>query len=563
MRYSAVQISALALLAASCGNRTPDRPDDQDGHFEPGFRPNILWITCEDIGPVMPMYGDSTVETPNLSRLAAEGIVYPNAFSVSGVCSPSRSCLITGMYPVSIGTHNHRSQVHTMEEIPEYEAVPPAHVKCFTEYMRQAGYYCSNRYKTDYNFGGGILKAPVSAFDINRWDADWSGRKPGQPFFSIFNHQITHMFKLYNRSDQPLRVDPGNVPVPPYFPDTRKARTSIARLYDNLMILDRQVGELLQKLEQENLMDSTIIFFFSDHGDGLPRNKIWLYDSGIRVPLIIRFPGQWKAGSRNENPVSFVDFAPTVLSLCRIGLPGHFQGRPFLNAPKDTEPRKYIFAAKDRIDFEQDRIRAVRDNQFKYIRNYYPDRPYIQNFPWSDNIALTREWKRLHAQDSLNKVQSLFFMRTRPEEELYDITEDPYEVRNLASDPAYAEVLERMRTASENHIEKTGDLGFTGEKELIERFWPSGIQPVTPLPEITVSGQKINIDCALPEASIVCKINHTNREWCWKLYDGPFEANPGDTITSRAIRYGYKESGDAVLINPSGTLAFDGGDGVF
>lgn len=510
-----------------------------DKQFHAPFRPNIVWITCEDICPTLPMYGDSTITTPNLSRLAADGMVFDNAFSVAGVSSPSRACLITGMYPVSIGTHNHRSQVANFEGIPAYEAVPPEEVKCFTEYMRQEGYYCSNRYKSDYNFGGHILRAPLSAFDINRWDADWSGRKPGQPFFAIFNFTITHMSQLYKRNHEPLRVAPEKVPVPPYFPDTYKARTSIARCYDNIMLLDEQIGMVLSQLEAQGLMDSTIIFFFSDHGDGLPRNKIWMYDSGIRVPLIVRFPNKWESGVRNSELVSFVDFAPTVLALCGIKIPGHFQGQPFLNAPKNQKPREYIFAAKDRIDFEIDRIRAVRDKNFKYIRNYFPESPYIQNFPWSDSIYMTQEWKRLYAQDSLNEIQKLFFRKTRPEEELYDIKSDPFEINNLAQNPEYQKILKRMRAACEEQIKYTNDLGFVPEIQLVEKFWPNRVQPKTSVPKIESNEGKIHISCSTTGASIVYKINKTSDSQAWELYCTPFSAEKGDTISTCAIRYGF------------------------
>lgn len=453
----------VSLLCSSCSTAT-DKRIAEINNQNLGFRPNIVWITCEDIGPILPMYGDSTIKTPNLSRLAKEGIVFDNAFSVAGVCSPSRSSLITGMYPTTIGTHNHRSATHTREEIPIYEAVLPPNVKCFTEYLRQAGYYCTNDVKTDYNFGGGINITPESAFDLHKNGADWRNRKPGQPFFTIINHNITHMFQLWKRNDKPLRVNIDRVPVPPYFPTTPKARTSIARLYDNIMILDEQVGNILKKLEEDGLMDSTIIFFFSDHGDGLPRNKIWLYDTGIRVPLIVRFPNNWKAGTREDNLISFVDFAPTVMSLCGVNKPKHLQGHSFFD--NGDNPRQYVYASKDRIDYLIDKIRAVRDKEYKYIRNYYPDSAYLQYFPWSDNIYLTQEWKRLFAKDSLNEYQKQFFRKTRPEEELFDIINDPYEIHNLASDERYKEVLERMRNENEKHIVETKDLGFTAETKL-------------------------------------------------------------------------------------------------
>jgi arylsulfatase A-like enzyme len=538
VRKNATIITLAALFPVSaCQNK--NQPEEK-----PESPLNIVWITCEDTGPSLPMYGDSTVRTPNLSRLAEEGIVYEQAFSVSGVCSPSRSALITGMYPASIGTHNHRSQIHMWKDIPAYEVVPPGNVKCFTEYLREAGYFCSNNHKADYNFGGGIMDVPVSSFDNHAWNATWRNREPGHPFFSIFNHGITHMFKLYKREDKPLRVDPDSVPVPPYYPDTPKARKSIARHYDNIKILDKQVGEILDKLEQDGLMDSTIIFFFSDHGNAFPRNKIWIYDSGIRFPLIVRFPDNYRAGTKENRLVSFVDMAPTVLELCNVPIPDHMQGVPFLSLDRQLPERKYIYAGKDRIDYEKDLIRAVRDKRYKYIRNYQPWKPYIQCFPWLNNIPLTQELNRLHEENELDSLQELFFRKSRPEEELYDLKNDPYELHNLADNPAYHNKLEELRQENVRQALRINDLGFTCEEELYKKWWPNGSQPVTADPVIAKKDGQYTIQCPNEAASIVYKTSRNDR--FWELYHEPLEPDPGDSLITKAIRYGYAESEEVI-----------------
>jgi len=427
---------------------------------EGGRRPNILWITCEDIAPHLGCYGDPEAITPNLDRLAAGGTRYNNAFSVAGVCAPSRSCLITSVYPSSLGTHHMRCSNQ-----------PPEHVKCFPEYLRNAGYYCTNNSKTDYNFA-----PPDTAWDECSKKAHWRNRpEPDQPFFAVFNLTMTHESRvgtLFKEDDElgamltpEERHDPAKADLPPYYPDTPVTRTHWAHYYDLITILDKRAGEILEQLEEDGFADNTIVFFFSDHGVGLPRAKRWMYDSGLHVPFIVRQPGQDNPGSTTDRLVSFVDFAPTVLSLAGVLIPGHMQGQAFLGA-SEAPARTHIFAARDRMDERYDIIRATRDDHYKYIRNYEPYRPYDQYLTYPENFPVMQDLRRAHAAGELKGPELQFFRQRKPLEELFDIQADPHEIRNLAGEAEFAPVLDRMRGVMDDWLRDIRDLGLVPEIEL-------------------------------------------------------------------------------------------------
>lgn len=520
-------------------------------------RPNILWITCEDMSPHLPSFGDSTILTPSIDRLAKEGIRYTNVYSVSGVCAPSRASIITGMYPTTIGAMHMRTLQRTASldqitdpellAIPTYEAVPPPSVKCFTEYLRGAGYYCTNNAKTDYQF-----KPPVTAWDENGKKAHWRNREPGQPFFSVFNFEITHESQVWRRAGKPLRVDPDRVTVPPYYPDSPVIRRDIARNYDNIMELDKQVGALLAQLEADGLLENTIVFFFSDHGSGLPRSKRWVYDSGLHVPLIIRYPDQRNRNTVDDQLVSFIDLAPSMLSLLDIPVPDHLQGQAFLGKQRSSHPRKYIFAARDRMDPATETIRAVRDRHFKYIRNYRPGEPWIKFLPYRDQMALMQELHRIGKEKgaSLPPAQQWIVAQHKPAEELYDTRTDPFEIHNLAADPQYAAKLAELREEHERWKADTHDLGHMPETELIKALWPpDGIQPVTAIPQVTrldAEGDSVlvRLDCVTEGASIAFR---TDTASGWSLYTKPFRVSGKTSLHIRAIRIGYKESEELVV----------------
>lgn len=510
------------------------------------FRPNILWITVEDMSPRLGAYGDTLARTPHIDRFAEEGTRYTNAFSVSGVCAPSRSALITGMYPISIGTHQMRT-THEAPNLPgPYLAVPPPHVKAFTEYLRAAGYYTSNNVKTDYQFG-----TPVTAWDESSREAHWRDRAPGQPFFAVFNSTRTHESKVWPDSTEARTTPRASVTVPPYYPDTDVVREDIARHYDNIARMDTWVGEILAELEADGLADSTIVFFYSDHGDGLPRAKRWVYDSGLHVPLLIRWPDALRPeghepGSVEDRLVSFVDFGPTVLSLADVQVPDYMQGKPFLGG-QEAPPRDYVYAARDRHDEAYDRVRAARDKRFKYIRNYMPDSAYVQPIEYRDRMPTMRELLRLSEEGRLEGPQQLWFRETRPDEELYDTHVDPWEVNDLADDPEYQDVLERMRAAMEAWLERVGDLGAIPEAEMVEAMWPGGKQPTTEPPVVIAEenevGEAVRIKMTSPtEGASIAYTTEAGEDAHWKLYAGPFEVAPGTEVRAKAIRYGYEES---------------------
>ena len=326
-------------------------------------RPNILWITSEDNSPLLGCYGDTFATTPRLDKLAAEGVLYENAFANAPVCAPARCTIITGMYACSLGTHHMRSRYAI-----------PSWVKAYPRYLRKAGYYCTNRSKTDNNIAWND-KAPWNACSKR---AGYGKRKPGQPFFSFVNITVSHESSIH-RKQAKTRHDTAKVPLPPYHPDTPDIRHDWAQYYDKVEDMDGRVGRILDKLEADGLADDTIVFYYADHGGVLCRSKRFLYDTGTRVPMIVRFPKNYrhlapgKPGTRTDRIVSFVGLAPTLLSLAGIKVPDHMQGEAFLGAQARPE-RDYAYLFRGRMDERYDMARAIRDKKYKYIRNYMPHR---------------------------------------------------------------------------------------------------------------------------------------------------------------------------------------------
>jgi N-sulfoglucosamine sulfohydrolase len=518
----------LLVLCSACGGS-----DDRETALE---RPNIVWIVAEDMNFEIGAFGDPIARTPHLDALAAEGIRYTNVFATSGVCAPSRTALITGMYATSIGAHHMRSLGGG------YQPLPPPEVKTFTEYLRAAGYYTSNLGKTDYQFSGPIGDAPLTNWDEP--SGDWRGRAPGQPFFAYFTIFVTHESLLF--SDRETVTDPASVTVPPYYPDTPLVRRDFARLYDNVAAMDEQVGAILEMLDEDGLADETIVFFFPDNGRGFPRDKRWVYDGGIHEPMIIRWPDRRDAGSIADRLIAFVDLAPTVLSLAGVPVPDHVEGRPFLGRQAEGE-RRYVFAAADRHDEALDRIRAVRDKRYKYIRNYRPELPYGQTIEFRNNLATMQEIFRLHDEGLLMPPADWYYRQTKPVEELYDTSVDPYELDNLAARPEMRAILERMRAVHQNWVEDTGDLGAIPESDLAERYWPGGVRPVTASPLIDPPGganpAAVSISCPTEGASIAFTLE-SDDDPRWQLYTEPIRIEGDALLRARAVRYGYAESAE-------------------
>ena len=399
---------------------------------------NILWLVAEDLSPFyLNAYGDPRAATPNLDRLAREGVVYTNNFSVSGVCSPSRATLATGLYPNSFGAQNMRTlnQQPAAREagIIDYQAVPPKEVKMVSEIMRENGYYTTNNSKEDYQF----FKSEL-AWDESSVYAHWRNRPDGNiPFFSIFNFGVCHesgmwntrenffdtgdefppdrsvkkWWEKYSDSHVPLLVPEDlDVEVPPYLPQNEIGENAMKRMYTNVMRMDKGVGRILNQLEADGLLEKTIIVWYSDHGGPLPRQKRLLYDSGLKVPLIIRYPNKVRAGERDDRLTSFVDFPPTLLSMVGIQPPSYMQGQAFEGNFKAEIPRKFIHGHADRFDESVDMIRAVRNKRFKYLKNFNPEKPYYLPLEYRENMAVMQELLRMRDQGELDENQALWFM---------------------------------------------------------------------------------------------------------------------------------------------------------
>lgn len=535
-------------------------------------RPNIVWIVCEDIGPYLRAYGYDGVKTPNIDQLAREGELYTKAYTTAGVCAPSRSALITGMYQTSIGAMHMRTLNANSPDntpVPSYSAVIPPYVKCFPEYLRLAGYYTTNNEKQDYQF-----EAPVTVWDENSAAASWKNRAPKQPFFSVFNLAITHEMNLFVREDEPFTVDPKGVLVPPFYNQTETAAKAVARQLTNIEKMDTHVGEIIAKLKADGLYDDSWIMFYSDHGGALPWMKRELLERGTHIPFIVKYPKGQKAGSVNNNLISAVDFAPTVLSIAGVSIPNYMEGQAFLGKQKAEHSRQYIFAARDRVATRYDRVRAVSDGRFKYLYNYMPDLSYYQDLNYRKAIPLMKEILELHEKGQLNPLMSKWF-GSKPQEELYDTETDPDEIKNLINDPDYVAKLQEMRAAFNTWSSVSGDMGSLSEKEMLALWWRGeDSAPQTAVPVVIRSESGIKLYCDTEGASMGYQIKKggssasalsheilsydfasmggragkngerysSDRPWTVYSADNPITLSRGDTLTVKAMRIGFQES---------------------
>ena len=426
-------------------------------------RPDILWLVSEDNDTFLGCYGDPLAHTPTLDKLASEGVLYERCFGWP-VCAPSRFTLISGMYPTTCGPAQH---MRAQGKIPSW-------LKGFPALMRESGYYTTNNAKTDYN-------SPISipeAWSESSKTAHWRKRPdPSQPFFSVFNHEVTHESCLFPEQELPLdfpSMDPATVRIPPYQPDTPEMRADWVRYYNHMRVLDEQIAAKLRDLEKDGLADNTIVFYYSDNGGVLPRSKRFLQESGTHVPLIVYYPPKWRGlapappGSRIKEPVSFVDFAPTVLSLAGVKIPDYMQGRAFAGAAK-AAPHDFVFITRDRMDERYDMMRAVMDSRWLYIHNYRPDLPYVQPLSYMFQGRGYQSWARMAAEGKLTPATSQFWGE-KATEELYDMNADPDSVKNLAASPQHGVTIEKMRAALKGHVLETKDNGFLPEGSALEGY---------------------------------------------------------------------------------------------
>lgn len=422
-------------------------------------RPNILWLTSEDHGPQMGCYGDRLARTPNVDALAAKGMRFRHVWSTAPVCAPARTAIITGLYPSSSGGIHMRSMVPLPPDMPMYP-----------HYLREAGYYCTNNVKEDYN-----ARAPSGLWHESSNTAHWSNRAPGQPFFAIFNSTKSHESQIRTRPHQAV-TDPALVRVPAYHPDTPEVRQDWAQYHDKISEADADAGARLREIEAAGLAGDTIVFYYGDHGSGMPRSKRWPSNSGLHVPLVVFFPERWRhlappeyaPGAESARLLSFVDLAPTLLSLVGTRPPAWMQGRAFAG-PHQAPGPALLFGERGRMDERMDLVRSVTDGRYVYLRNYYPHVSQGQHIHFQFQTPTTRVWRERFDQGLTNEAQSVFWRVPKAPEELYDLSSDPDEVRNLAGLAEHRSTLERLRGELRAHILEVRDVGFLPEGQMHAR----------------------------------------------------------------------------------------------
>lgn len=457
-------------VGVAAGETASAQEDEERGRPP---RPNILWLVSEDNNPTyVGAYGEPLARTPMFDRLAREGILYRNVYSTAPVCAPSRFSIITGVSPESCAPANHMRAVATL---------PPA-LRAFTEYLREVGYYCTNNAKTDYNCD----IEPMSVWDESSRTAHWRNRPAGAPFFAVFNNETCHESVLFGTLDG--AVKPEDVRVPGYLPDTPDIRRDIATYYNAVAQMDAELVERLAELEADGLLEDTIVFYYSDNGGSLPRSKRYCYDEGLRCALVVRVPARWAhlaptgPGSEVATPVTFLDLAPTVLSLSGIARPEQMQGSAFLGRDMD-EPAHYAFGMRNRMDERYDFVRTVTDGRFRYIRNYMPHRPWGQHQAYAWLAKGYQDWERQFRAGRLDADQAQFFQE-KLFEQFFDLRDDPDQLRNLIDHPAHKELVDAMRDALTRHMLDINDNGFIPEGSTLEGYEASRAPDAYPLEAI-------------------------------------------------------------------------------
>ncbi|HAL42745.1 MAG TPA: sulfatase [Gammaproteobacteria bacterium] len=529
-------------------------------------QPNILLLVAEDLSPRVGAFGDQVAKTPNIDDLANRGLRLKRVFTAAGVCAPSRAALLMGEHSIRFGAHHMRTSTGPLGP---YLAQPATAARAFPELLREAGYFTFTDTKLDYQFSGiGAGTGPITIWDLEGInplaDADqpWSKSRPGQPFFGLINFLQTHESGVMRPSGQAYGAgheatqafrqraglvaapvtDPAQVALPPYYPDLPGVRSDLARHYDNIHAMDSQVGRILTLLEQGGLSESTIIIWTTDHGDGLPRAKRELFDSGIHVPMVVYIPPALRpqfdipqAGAASESLISFVDLAPTILNLAGITPPNTLKGRNFLS--NDQPNRRFIFASRDRIDEVVDRQRAARNHRYKLIRSFYPQVPGGHRLAYRDNLDMVRAWRQAYEEGALNTVQESWFQPVPPER-LFDLEQDPWEIHDLLQHGQLTleqeQNLQQLRIALDTFI-AAGDLGALPEAELRSRYLVQGELPLTPAPLIAWRQGQATLSSEV-SASIAFRVSPSE---AWRLYTGPVAAT---WIEAKAIRYGWRES---------------------
>ncbi|MEM8500791.1 MAG: sulfatase [Pseudomonadota bacterium] len=522
-----------------------------------GDKPNILLLMAEDLSPRIGAFGDSIAQTPHIDALAERGVRFTNVFTTSGVCAPSRAATIMGLHQISFGAQHMR----TSRE--DYLALPPIDAKALPELLRRLGYFTLTDGKLDYQFSGTMGDGPFTIWDLQGRDVRIEDAPLNKPFFAQINFAITHesgvfpplgswpnsithlvmqvMRSIINWSaPEGTPVSVQDIVLEPYYPDTPTVRADIARHYQNISAMDAQVGQIVAYLQESGLLENTIVIWTSDHGDGLPRAKRELYDSGLKVPMVVYWPDRFRpehmsAGATDSQLISFVDLAPTILSLVGAEIPAAMQGQDFFNPL--TPNRKYIYASRDRIDEVPDRQRAIRSARFKLIRSYQPETMGGHALDFRDNIPMMREMRTLFELGKLNKAQRLWF-EPPGKQRLFDLKNDPHELTNLADNAQYSSVLGTLNDELDAWLARVGDWSEDNEQEMIKRIQANGQQGITPVPTVRIGSSGVTIQSRERHASLGYRLNEGN----WQLYTGPISVKSGDLITAKAVRYGWTES---------------------
>lgn len=537
-------------------------------------QPNILILFAEDMSSHIGAFGDAVAVTPNLDQLALEGLRYTNTFATASTCGPSRAALLTGVHQIFTGSQHMRA---IDRPAGSYMSVPPPEVKAFPELLRQAGYYTFTDGKLDYQFSGVLANSgPFSLWSDDSGNNNWQARAQGQPFFGLINFfathesgsfpplgnwpnsithfitQLIHFFTDYSSGDGP--VQPKDIALPPFYPDTPTVREDIARHYNNIYQIDIQLGKIISQLEIQGLLDTTVVIFVSDHGDGLPRAKRSLFDGGIKVPMIIRWPDRYRPdhlapGQTDSRLISLIDLAPTFLKLSNVEIPDHIQGVSFLNTNNE---REFIHASQDRVDNNYGRMRLIRTERYKYIKNWHPEQTLAFSSEFRNNLPMMREWYELYEKNQLTPAQQNFF-EPIGEEQLYDIQQDPWELNNLANNSQYQSILTGFREQLEQWLAHHGDWSEEHEDQMVKRFMPDGRQQVTAVPVFSrasvlskvaathsssTPSMQLRLSCQTEGASIAYKINDNP----WQIYTHAFTVANNAKVLAKAVRYGWKES---------------------
>jgi uncharacterized sulfatase len=521
-------------------------------------KPNILWLTSEDHGPEMGCYGDRNARTPNVDALAARGMLFKRPWSNAPVCAPARSVIISGLYTSSSGGQHMRSMVPLPEEL-----------RLYPQYLREAGYCCTNNSKEDYN-----LRKPADLWHESSGTAHWKKRAAGQPFFAIFNSTKSHESQIRTRPHRQI-ADPAKMRVPAYHPDTPEVRQDWAQYYDKVSEADADAGKHLQEIEAAGLAADTIVFYYADHGSGMPRSKRWPSNSGLHVPLVVFFPEKWKhlapkeysAGGQSDRMVSFVDFAPTLLSIAGIQPPAWMQGHAFAG-PHQSHPQPFLFGERGRMDERMDLVRSVTDGRYVYLRNYFPHVSQAQHVDYQFQTPATRVWRALFDAGETNEAQSIFWRVPKAPEELYDLRDDPDEVRNLAGSNEHRAVLEKLRQAHRGHLSAIRDVCFLPETELHSRS--AGRTPYElarddmkyPQARIVAAAELAsNLDpAALPELANLLTDSDSAVRW-WATLGHLMRGRSAVTAHEDALNTALGDASPDVRIAAAEALVRHGGDG--